>query len=206
MSPVPSKVAKEIDKSRKREAKREAKREELARAAIATLAHLGFARTSLRDIAEQTGSSVGLIHYYFEDKLDLIEHCVRLFKRDFVARVDALIAQDLAPDAMTDLIIEALVATVRHEAPFHRMWDDIVAQAMFEPRFQGAVHDIEASLIGMFERLFAKIGADPEHATEAYMAVHGVFHIHLLHFLSGDPSALDDLQRRMRSTLGRFRT
>ena len=55
------------------------RREQLARSALTTLAELGYARTSLREIAQNSEFSHGVVHYYFDDKLDLIIACVRLY-------------------------------------------------------------------------------------------------------------------------------
>ena len=48
------------------------RRAQLAAAALQTLAELGYARTSLRDIAQNSDFSHGVLHYYFSDKEDLI--------------------------------------------------------------------------------------------------------------------------------------
>src|SRR5882724_4138226 len=54
-----------------------ARRIELAEAALETLAELGYARTSLREIAQKSEFTHGVLHYYFSDKVDLICCCVR---------------------------------------------------------------------------------------------------------------------------------
>ena len=53
------------------------RRVELAEAALQTLSELGYARTSLREIAQNSVFSHGVLHYYFKDKADLITCCVR---------------------------------------------------------------------------------------------------------------------------------
>ena len=63
----------ELDRfERRRVDKFEARRAELADAALATLGELGYARTSLREIAQKTEFSHGVLHYYFRDKNELI--------------------------------------------------------------------------------------------------------------------------------------
>src|SRR5665213_1626249 len=57
-----------------------ARRIELAEAALETLAELGYARTSLREIAQKSEFTHGVLHYYFSDKVDLICCCVRHYK------------------------------------------------------------------------------------------------------------------------------
>ena len=39
-----------------------------------------------------SGVSLGILHYYFEDKIDLISYCVRLYKETFIAMLDAAMA------------------------------------------------------------------------------------------------------------------
>src|SRR6185503_10037661 len=62
----------EVDRfQRSRVDKFEARRAELADATLATLGELGYARTSLREIAQKTEFSHGVLHYYFRDKNEL---------------------------------------------------------------------------------------------------------------------------------------
>ena len=60
------------------------RRIELAEAALETLAELGYARTSLREIAQKSEFTHGVLHYYFSDDLLLcsslqseVRHTVR---------------------------------------------------------------------------------------------------------------------------------
>jgi AcrR family transcriptional regulator len=55
------------------------RRAELAEAALQTLSELGYARTSVREIAQNSAFSHGVLHYYFNDKVDLILCSVRLY-------------------------------------------------------------------------------------------------------------------------------
>jgi AcrR family transcriptional regulator len=66
----------------------EARRSELANAILLTLAELGYARTSLREIAQNSPHSHGVLHYYFQDKLDLIAEAVKIFEAMCVTRYD----------------------------------------------------------------------------------------------------------------------
>ena len=48
----------------------DARRDQLAESALKTLGELGYARTTLREIANNSTFSHGVVHYYFEDKLE----------------------------------------------------------------------------------------------------------------------------------------
>ncbi|HJY59819.1 MAG TPA: TetR family transcriptional regulator, partial [Streptosporangiaceae bacterium] len=68
------------------------RRAQLADAALQTLAELGYARTSLREIAQNSQFSHGVLHYYFSDKQDLLTHCVRQYEAACVTRYDEIVA------------------------------------------------------------------------------------------------------------------
>ena len=57
---------------RPRDRKSALRRDQLAESALQTLGELGYARTSLRDIAANSEFSHGVVHYYFTDKTELI--------------------------------------------------------------------------------------------------------------------------------------
>ena len=69
----------------------EDRRRELAAAALQTLGELGYARTSLREIAQNSPYSHGVVHYYFADKAELITYCVRQYKAECVTRYDEIV-------------------------------------------------------------------------------------------------------------------
>ena len=65
---------------RTRETKADARREQLAESVLTTLGELGYAKTSLREIAQNSPFSHGVLHYYFDNKIELIIYCVRYYK------------------------------------------------------------------------------------------------------------------------------
>src|SRR5579871_6514927 len=105
-----------------REEKIAARRIELAEAALETLGELGFARTSLREIAQSSAFTHGVFHYYFSDKLDLICCCVRHYKAKCVTRYDEVVATATSRDELTEGFLAKLAATLQHEARMHRLW------------------------------------------------------------------------------------
>src|SRR5262245_28850148 len=98
------------------------RRAELGEAALQTLAELGYARTSLREIAQNSAFSHGVLHYYFTDKVDLILCSVRQYKARCVTRYDEVTARATSFEQLLDGFAEALGETVRTEATMHRLW------------------------------------------------------------------------------------
>ena len=197
-------VAQKIGKMRKvakRKAdKRAEKKRELAESAILTLAQLGYANTSLRDIATQSGVSVGVIHYYFEDKIDLISYCVRQYKAEFVAKMETIIESSTSPDSIVEGFIDGLVRTIEEDADAHRLWYDIRSQALFDENFRATVEEIEGSLIAIVRRLLDGLGASGVDPIDAYTTLDGRFRYCLQHFVRDDRNALP----AFRAALQRF--
>lgn len=185
------------------------RRLELAKAALKTLSELGYAKTSLREIAQNTEFSHGLLHYYFSDKLDLITCCVRYYKAECVTRYDQITVDARTREELLDGFIEKLTGTVREEAPLHRLWYDLRAQALFEPAFQGDVAAIDQSLEAMVWRVasrYAELGGTVPTLEPPilYALFDGLFQKALLRFLSKDERALPDLAEQVRALLPRL--
>ena len=87
-----TKPAERTDRISRRQVDKFAERRRLlAEAALQTLAERGYARTSLREIAQNTEFSHGTLHYYFRDKVELITYCVRRYKEHCVTRYDEIV-------------------------------------------------------------------------------------------------------------------
>ncbi len=183
--------------ARKRVEQRSQAKLELAGHAIDALSELGYARTSMRDIAAQSGRSIGALNYYFEDKSDLISFCVRLYKENFVNQIDEIINSAGTGYALINAFIEGLVDAVSSDAQTHRLWYDIRSQALFDESFHDVSNEIEQALIDMVGRLIAQLGYDSEITTHAYYLLDGSFRKHLQSQLQGDA----DMAKRFRTEL-----
>ena len=133
-----------------------ARRIELAEAALETLAELGYARTSLREIAQKSEFTHGVLHYYFSDKVDLICCCVRHYKAKCVTRYDQITATARSRDQLLDGFIDKLGETLRAEAHMHRLWYDLRSQSLFEDAFRSDVKEIDQSLENMVWRVASR--------------------------------------------------
>ncbi len=183
-----------------------ARRIELAEAALATLAELGYARTSLREIAQKSDFTHGVLHYYFSDKFDLICCSVRHYKAKCVTRYDQITATAKSRGELLDGFLDKLGETIRTEAHMHRLWYDLRAQALFEDAFRDDVTAIDKSLEDMMWRVvsrYAVLGRKkPVVSPEAlYALFDGLFQKCLLRHLSGDAQAIPELQAEIRRLL-----
>lgn len=185
------------------------RRAELGEAALQTLAALGYARTSLREIAQNSAFSHGVLHYYFTDKLDLILCSVRQYKARCVTRYDQVTTTASSHAALLDGFVAALGDTLRQEAPLHRLWYDLRAQSLFEEAFRADVREIDNSLEAMIWRVlsrFAQINGTPVRlpSAVAYAMFDGLFQQALQRHLSGDVQAITALQDNVRLVVGQL--
>src|SRR3954464_10203885 len=97
------------------------RRRELAAAALKTLSELGYARTSLREIAQNSEFSHGVLHYYFRDKVELIMYCVKQYKAECVKRYDQIVATAEQADQLKVDFGAALAVTCEEDATMHRL-------------------------------------------------------------------------------------
>lgn len=170
------------------------RRDQLARSALKTLAELGYARTSLREIAQNSPFSHGVLHYYFTDKTDLITHCVRLYNDECVTRYDDIVAGAATAADLRGGFCGKLVETMVADAEMHRLWYDLRNQALFEPAFRSDVVDIDLSLQRMIWRVVSRYGelrGDTPVVEEeaAYAVFDGLFQQALTRHLFGDADA-----------------
>src|ERR1700722_4252947 len=174
------------------------RRAQLADAALQTLAELGYARTSLREIAQNSQFSHGVLHYYFSDKEDLITHCVRQYEAACVTRYDEIVATAGSAAELKREFSAAMAQTLRTDAPMHRLWYDLRNQALFEESFRADVLEIDQRREEMIWRVlrryaeFARItvAVSPD---VAYAMFDGLFQWALLHHLAGDEDAAETL-------------
>ena len=175
------------------------RRAQLALAALQTLAELGYARTSLRDIAQNSEFSHGVLHYYFSDKFELITFCVRQCKTACVTHYDHIVATAATADELKYGFGVAMAGTLRADAPMHRLWYDLRNQSQFEEAFRADAREIDQSLQDMIWRVvtrFAELSETPPAVTPAlaYAMFDGLFQHALIKHLAGEPTAARDLE------------
>ncbi len=173
MNEIPLKLKARADR---KDRKRQEKKRQIAESAIEALKELGYANTSLRDIAANSDQSLGMLHYYFEDKIKLIKFCVENYKAEFVRDLTEALENADGRDAVIEAFSGALVKSIVDDEATHRLWYDIRTQAMFDPIFSPLVSRIENSLIDVVRTAFTKAGHDAAGNYEIqYALLDGVF-------------------------------
>lgn len=185
--------------------KHDERRRALADSALRTLGELGYARSSLREIANNSPFSHGVVHYYFSDKLELIVYGVRQYKAVCVTRYDGVVAGATTAGGLVSAFAEKLCETIVDEAPMHRLWYDLRSQSMFEESLREAVQQIDHTLEDMVWRVVTRVaelaGTDVALSSHTvYGMFDGVFQQALLRYVAGqEREALDDLRTEVRA-------
>ena len=174
------------------------RRNELAESALLTLGELGYARTSLRDIASNSPFSHGVLHYYFADKLELVLYSVTYYKMRCITRYDQVMEESTTEQELLDGFAAKLVETIVEESPMHRLWYDLRIQSMFDARLRDAVLTVDTAIRDMIWRIVTRYSelADREvamDAASAYGVLDGLFEAALLGHVTGSPEALPRL-------------
>ena len=174
------------------------RRNELAESALLTLGELGYARTSLRDIASNSPFSHGVLHYYFEDKAELVSYSITYYKMRCVHRYDEVVEQSTTAQELLERFAAKLAETIVDEAPMHRLWYDLRVESMFDERLRETVLGIDNALQDMIWRIVTRYSelADREIAMDpasAYGVLDGLFQAALLGHVTGNPAAVSTL-------------
>ena len=179
------------------------RRDQLAESALLTLGELGYARASLREIAANSPFSHGVVHYYFNDKIELIVYCVRYYKARCVHRYDAVVSDSTSGPGLLDAFAAKLRETLRGRGAD--------APALVRPAHPEHVRGrrcarrstmIDHTLEEMIWRVVSRYGElmdRPVLATPAaaYGMLDGVFQQALLAVGTGSETALDTLDEQV---------
>lgn len=177
---------------------------ELADHALRELARLGYAHTSMRDIATAADMNLGRLNYYFEDKTDLIVFTIRRFKQTFVARL----AEAVERGGSVDAVIEVLVDSATKGAAVHRFWYDLRTQSLFDPAFRDVVGEIEADMAAMTIRTLRLVAPEKDSTQFLSLAnslIDGVFFRGMQASLRGDVGAADKMRAELAMAAAHYR-
>jgi len=186
-----------------------ARRQALAAQATSGLAELGFARASMRELAQHCEISLGVLHYYFDDKDDLVMCCVRQYKDNFIDRYNSIVIDGSSGPELKTRISGALSNSLRESAVMHRLWYDLRTQALFDDRFAASINEIDDSLAALTWKAviaYAELTESAVIVTPAivYATADGLFHRALRDLITGDTDAPQRLAHEIESALDDF--
>ena len=124
------------------------RRQELLRAAFEIIKRHGLQATTIASIAEEAGASKGIVHHYFEDKQQVIEHAMRyahtLRRNDLVSRLK----KARTPSERLWAVLSIILDEKYLQAGFCKAWISFNAKAFSDKRLarlQRVIHRREWS-------------------------------------------------------------
>lgn len=188
--------------------KAEAKRAFLIEQATLCLAQHGYAHVSLRDIAKASGVSLGILHYYFASKEDLLLAVISSYKDSFIQEMETALAADPL-EGWLDRLLEVLHVALTEKRAIHRLWYDLQVQGMYVPAFREQVGQIRSRMHDLIARMLERlihqkthrlqIGLD-EAVSLLYAQVDGLFFQAMLE----ETTSTEDTLARFEQTLNQL--
>ncbi len=186
--------------------KHDERRNQLAESALVTLGELGYAKSSLREIANNSEFTHGVVHYYFHDKFELIVYCVKYYKSQCVRRYDGVVADATRPRNSWTGSRRSCGRRCARKRRCIAFGMTLRSQSMFEESLREAVTMIDRTLEQMIWRVVSRYaelaGREPvTDSAAAYGLLDGLFQQALLGYVADDETALDTLSTQVHSLM-----
>jgi AcrR family transcriptional regulator len=136
------------------------KADRILEAAQRVLAAQGFSGTTIARVAEEAGVSRGLLHYYFDDKEDMLAQMLRRSTEESWQIVGAIMARSRSAEELADHIVVAMREYTRtHEGSLSLLAEGL-ALARNHPRIQQEMTALHREGQKVFADAFAVLRAE----------------------------------------------
>ncbi|MEO9176032.1 MAG: TetR family transcriptional regulator C-terminal domain-containing protein, partial [Gaiellales bacterium] len=105
------------------------RRSQLTSAAARVIARKGYVAATLRDVADEAGTSTGTLNYYYQGKDDLFAETLRVASERFQAELAAAVAGATSPRDKLVAMARAATPATPEGRESHAVWIDFWAQA-----------------------------------------------------------------------------
>lgn len=130
-------------------------RQNILRQAARLFAELGYAGTTIIDLAEACGSSRGALYHYFESKEEILFHILDGHVKELLDRVEAAAASTAEPLDQCRAIISAIVLT--NAQSVHEQIVLLNHLKQLAPEQQKLVTEKERAITGLVSDLLIRI-------------------------------------------------
>jgi TetR/AcrR family transcriptional repressor of bet genes len=110
------------------------RREELRRVAYEMAGQYGFQALTIEKIAQRAGISKGIIHHYFSNKDELVEHTVRYAHAIFQKGVRDRLKLARTPSERLWSVVDAYFTSEVFQPRYHRLWMSFFDESRKNPR------------------------------------------------------------------------
>jgi AcrR family transcriptional regulator len=82
------------------------KKGQILMGAFKSIAELGMSSTTVRTIATKAGLNSGIVHYYFDNKTELLSRLLEVLFKNLISNIKAIYVSDLSPEQKIDALLE----------------------------------------------------------------------------------------------------
>jgi AcrR family transcriptional regulator len=175
--------------------------EKILDAAYAVMAREGYARTSLRQIAQEAQVAVSQISYHYENKEGLLIAVARRVAKSYYEYMQQYLKPEMAPREMGECFIRLYQEVLRDDPDLFRVLYDLVGLALWSEPVRLEVREIFSGLTdqiteGVFSsELVGRRGSTYSRQTLASLFFSGIFGIGVQALLEpGDKTILGSLE------------
>jgi AcrR family transcriptional regulator len=136
----------------------EERRGELIVAAIAVMSRNGVAHTTTRSIVAEAGMQIGVFHYCFRSKGELMQEVMRTINEDSFAGVGDVLAKGQDPSELIRNVVDAYWSHVRAKPQQHQLAFELTHYALRQPGEEAAVKAQYAQYRGVIEGFLRTVG------------------------------------------------
>lgn len=192
-----------------RTADHEERRRQVARALLGTVGERGLARTTLADVADRAGVSVGLVQRYFRTKSQLLRFGVEYLYKQGADRLTAVGADGPPIASARDWISRAartLLPLDDERRAELTVWLEFLPTTMTDPEMSRLHRDTTADLVGVFAQAMdeavrrGELPSGTDTAAEAAGLVALVDGLTVHHLITGDDAFSESAVRTALAT------
>ncbi len=142
---------------------KDARRTQIIESTIETLASLGYARTTLSEVARHAGLSHGLINFHFKTKDGLLAETLQYLSDEYRANwLGAVEAAGAEPEAQLHAMLTAdfrpAICTVPRLSAWCAFWGEAQSRPMYQERCAANDEEYIRRLEGLCARILARAG------------------------------------------------
>jgi len=117
------------------------RRQSIARAAWELIGEKGIAATTMRDIAQRAGVSLGVVNHFFENRQDVIDAALAGACETYVASVEELCGESRRPEEVLRSVLWAGLPYSPEQENWARSWLDFWSHASREPALREVINN-----------------------------------------------------------------
>ena len=151
--------------ARRRAASKEERREQLIKATIKCIARKGLSGTTMADVTNAAGLSLGIVNLHFQSKEKLLIETLRHVAGEYQAGWDAIISDtDLAPAARINALLDHDFSPAVTQINKLAVWFAFWGESRSRPTYRKICNQADLQSTAALSELCVELGSSPAQA------------------------------------------